>query len=328
MAGKTRTPEAIHGKRQEAKSLLKNDRLRSVIELTIVLALLEIWLWGSRSAIVFRIIAGIAIAIILLKSILRPNNYAWNSGLPAWDAFTSWRNVIAVTLVLGVAMFLFAGLLYVEGETWRPGRLEQIFEIKRLSEKIFIVVVQQLALCLFLFPAFFRISGSRKIALVSAAVVFGLLHLPSLFLTAIVTGSAALWLFLFGRSRRLPPLIVSHIVLAVLAAALFPERLTYNLAVGSNALPVAQNYARLAKGDLAAKYEEWKSDAYYRKNGNSGRDFIVALYRDVLRRSAPKSEIEILSRRIQESNRAEIVARFMKSKEYLALRCRVDRRCD
>ncbi|MBX3512925.1 MAG: CPBP family intramembrane metalloprotease [Xanthobacteraceae bacterium] len=328
MAGKTRAPEAIHGKLQEAGSLLKNDRLRSAIELTIVLGLIEIWLWSSTSAIVFRIVAGIAIAVILLKNILRPNADAWNSGLPTWDAYTSWRNVIAVTLVLGVTAFAISGFLYVEGETWRPGRIEQIFEIKRLPEKIFIIAVQQAALCLFLFPVLYRISRSRSAALVLAAVTFGLLHLPSLFLAAIVTAMAALWLFLFGRTRRLPPLIVSHFVLAVLAAALFPERLTYNLAVGRNALPTAQNYERLAIGDLAAKFGEWKSDAYYRKNGNSDRDFIIALYRDVLRRSAPKSEIEILSRRLQESNRAEIVARFMKSKEYLALRCRVDRRCD
>lgn len=185
-----------------------------------------------------------------------------------------------------------------------PGRIERLLELKQLAGKAFIVIVQQLVLYLFFFPSLYRITGNRKAAFVLTVIIFGVLHLPSLLLVCIAAAVAAVWLFLFERSRRLMPLMVSHIVLVVLASAVLPERLAYNLAVGRSALPVAQSYARLAEGPLARKYDEWKSDAYYKKNGSTGRAFIVALYRDVLRRGATESEIETLLLSPHRNNRA------------------------
>lgn len=310
------------------KRLLANDRTRSAIELAIVLALAEIWFWSGVSAAIYRALAGAIIAAIVLKNVLRPGSDAGNTGRRLWSTRASWMNAIAITCVLAAGAILIAELLSGEGEAWRLGRIEPILEPAQLANKALIVAVQQLVLCLFFYPSLYRITGNRKAAVVVTAIVFGVLHLPSLLLAGLAVVAAAVWLFLFERSQRLAPLIASHIVLAVVAAAVFPERLSYNLAVGRNALPVAQNYERLTEGAPAGKYEEWKSNAYYEKNGNADRAFIIALYRDVLRRSAAESEIETLLLRLHRSNRAEVVARFMSSKEFLELRCRVDAFCN
>lgn len=309
------------------RTLLTSDRTRSAIELVIFLVLAEIWLWSSASTTAYRVFAGAIIAIIVLRNVLRSNSDAWSAVRPLWSAPASWTVAVVVICVLVAGAIISAQLFYVEGEAWRLGRIERFFEAKQLASKIIIIVVQQIALCLFLFPSLYRISGSRKVAFLATPIIFGILHLPSLFLVIVTAAMAVVWLFLFERSQRLLPLIVIHFVLAVVATAVFPERLTYNLAVGQNAVPTAQDYERLTKGVLAGKYDEWKSDKYYQKNGSADRAFIVALYRDVLRRGASESEINAFLLKLRQTNRAEVVSVFMTSKEFLELRCRVDASC-
>lgn len=101
------------------KTPLTNDRTRSAIELVVVLVLAEIWLWIGASAAIYRALAVAAIAIVVLKNVLRSNSDAWNTGRPLWSAQKSWIIVIAATCVLGAVAILGAELLYVEGETWR-----------------------------------------------------------------------------------------------------------------------------------------------------------------------------------------------------------------
>ena len=306
---------------------LKNDRSRSAIELAIVLVLAEIWLWSSAFTVLYRTIAGVIIAFIVLRNAVRLGSAARKAGQSLWDARTSWIAAITVTCVLAAGAALSAQFFYTEGEQWRLGRLERILEPRVLADKAFIVILQQALLCCFIFPMFQKSIGSRKAALAATAVVFGLLHLPSLLLAAMASFIAVVWLLLFERSQRLAPLMVSHFILAVTAAAVFPERLTYNFAVGRNALPIAQSYERITEGNLADKYREWKSTAYYDKCGRSDRIFIIALYRDILRRGATEAEIDAWLRTLHRSSRAEAVARFMNSKEFSKLRCALEGAC-
>jgi membrane protease YdiL (CAAX protease family) len=308
--------------------LMTNDRVRSAVELATVLVLTEIWLWTSPSALLYRALAGGVIVFIVARNIFRTYPEDRKAGQPLWGGRESWIATLAITCVLGAGAILLAYGLYAEGEQWRLGRLERILEPRVFAEKVFIVVLQQLILCRFLFPLFRRVVGNRKAALAVTAIAFGLLHLPSLFLALMAAAVAVMWLFLFERSRRLVPLMVSHLVLVIIAAALFPERLAYNLAVGRNALPIARYYERVAEGTLAGRYDEWKSDAYYEKHGHSDRTYIIALYRDVLRRGVSESEIDAWLLKLHDTNRAEAIVRFINSKEYLELRCRMENACD
>jgi hypothetical protein len=55
------------------------------------------------------------------------------------------------------------------------------------------------------------------VAVAVAAVLFGLVHLPDLVLTALCTAAGAVWVAIYLRWRNLWPLGLSHVVLGVLA---------------------------------------------------------------------------------------------------------------
>jgi hypothetical protein len=307
--------------------LLKTDRKRIIVELTIVVLLAEVWLWSSPSAVFYRAIAAVAIACIVGSRVVRRDEDSWNlAGL--WDARSTWIAALALTSLLAAGMFLGMLAFYTEGEQWRLWRLERIVEPKVFADKVFIVALQQVLLCWYLLPALRKITGINTAALAATAVTFGSFHLPNLMLASVTAATAVAWLLIFERGRRLSPIIVSHFILAITAAAVLPERLSYDLAVGWKALPIAERYQRLGEGRLAEDYKEWKSDAYYARNGGSDRAFILALYRDVLRRPASISEVENWVRALQRSSRADAVARFIDSKEYSALRCKTQGACE
>ena len=54
-----------------------------------------------------------------------------------------------------------------------------------------------------------------------------------------------IWIMLYSRSGRLAPLILSHMILATLAHGGLPERLTYDMRVGSSALADQERFTAL-----------------------------------------------------------------------------------
>jgi len=304
-----------------------SDRRTSAIELVVVLLLLEVCIWIGASHYYYRLLAGAMLAVVGLYSIVRQRHDIWKTSKPPWSTLTSWIVIIAITCALAAGAVLGAEIFYAEGEKFRWGRLERFLGWKALLDKALIVVIQQVLLYRFLFPLLFNVFGSRGIAFGATAVVFGVLHLPSVFLVGLTTAMAVIWLYLYERSRRLGPLIICHFVLAVVASGVLPERLTYNLAVGQNALPLVRSYERLAEDKLAAKYDELKSNVYYEKSGGTDRSFIIALYRDVLHRSPAEMEIAPWLLALDRRNRAEVVREFLDSKEFRA-RCGLQQECD
>jgi hypothetical protein len=291
--------------------LLTSGRTRSIVDLVIVLVLVEVWLWSSTAKDLYRVYAGAVIALIVFYSFRRRSSDAWKTDRPLWSARFTWIVVLAMTCALGAGAVLAAELLYIEGEQLRSGRLERALDPRGLAGKGLIVILQQFGLYHFFFPSFLQIFRSRTIAIGATAVAFGALHLPGVVLVGLTAAMAVIWLHVFARCQRLVPLIASHLALAVVANAVFPERLTYNFAVGRNAVPIAQGYGRLAEGPLAARFDEFRSNAYYEKNGNTDRAFIVALYRDVLQRAPAEAEIGASLSMLRRRSRAEVVMRFL-----------------
>jgi len=308
-------------------NLLANNRIRSAMELLLVLVIVEVWLWDSTAKGLYRVFAILLIALIGLNHFIRPRPDAWKISQASWGVLASWVIIIGVTCALSAVAILSAEFIYTEGEQLRLSRLERIFNPQFLAAKALVVTVQQLALYRFLFPSMLEIFRSRSVAFCATALTFGALHLPSTFLVSLTIAMAALWLYLFERSQRLVPLIFCHFALAIVASTVFPERLTYNLAVGQNALPVARKYERLFREPLTAKYNELKSNAYYVQNGGADRTFIRALYRDVLQRIPAEKEIGAWLPTLHRSSRAEVVAEFLNSKEFVELRCRLQGEC-
>ena len=309
-------------------ALLKDDRRRIVVELTIVVVLAELWLWSSPSAILYRATAAVAIACIVVSRIACGDQDPWKSPRLSWDARSTWITATALTCLLAAVMILGMLAFYAEGEQWRLWRLERILEPKVFADKAFMVVLQQVLLCWYVLPAFRKSTGDNTIAIAATALTFGSFHLPSFLLASITAATAVAWLLIFERGRRISPLILSHFILAIAAATVLPERLSYDLAVGRKAMPIAERYQRLGEGRLAEEYKEWKSNAYYVRNGASDRSFILALYRDILGRNASSAEVENWLRALQRSSRADAVAKFIDSKEYSALRCKIQAACE
>lgn len=310
------------------KRLSTNDRSRAAIELAIVFVLTETWLWSSSTNKLYHLFIAIVLASIVVTFLINQKHRTAMVEPPVWSASQSWIAMIAITCALGALTYFSASFLYSDGEQLRIGRLDRLLIPRILADKAFIVILQQFILCRFLFPLYRDIFRRRTAAFGATAATFGVLHLPSMFLVGVTAATAAIWLLLFERSRRLAPLIVSHLILVIIAAAVFPQRLGYNLAVGRNALPIAHLYRQITEGPDADKYAQFKSSTYYEMNGSNDSAFIRALYRDILRRSPSDAEIDAWLPTLHQNGRAEAVAQFLGSPEYLALRCRHDGVCD
>ncbi|RXH57788.1 CPBP family intramembrane glutamic endopeptidase [Granulicella sibirica] len=92
--------------------------------------------------------------------------------------------------------------------------------------------VQQFLMMDFFLPRFLRLSTRPAYAVLTAAGVFALAHLPNPVLTVLtlVWGLVGCWHFL--RYRNLYPLALSHAILGITIAVCVPGYVTHNMRVG------------------------------------------------------------------------------------------------
>ena len=314
---------AVSNLTQRIDRLLGTGPLRAAAELVLVIAAFQIGIWN---------VFGAANRPYLVAALAMPIFIAWlghrrrqRTGVaatePAWSLGQTWAIVTVITVLLAVLILIASALIRTEGERLDPTLPSKLVNAGWLAKHVSAVVIQQIALHFFLFPACFEIVRHRAPARMIGAAVFGILHLPSMTFLALTFVGALIWSWLFERSRRLTPLIVSHFVLAQAVSSAMPERLTYNMAVGARALQQARAYQKVAEEPLASLYTELQSDAYYARNGGTDADFIRALYRDVLRRDAIDAEINAALPSLRTRSRADIVVRFLMMAEHLKRQC-------
>jgi hypothetical protein len=169
---------------------------------------------------------------------------------------------------------------------------------------------QQLVLQGFIAPLSLVLFGRRRASAVLAALIFGVLHLPSPTLAAVTGTSALVWIGLFRRRGFIGPLIASHILLATLAFAALPDRLTLRLRVGVCARDNLAHYAALEAPPAQAFLREltahgvvgrlWGGDflreltahgVVGRLWGGDAAACVQELYRLIFGRSATPSEV-------------------------------------
>jgi hypothetical protein len=73
-------------------------------------------------------------------------------------------------------------------------------------------------------------------------------HLPNLLLAALAAAAALLWCGLYLRTRRLAPLLLSHLILALVARGACGDAI-YNMRIGAAALPMLPRQLAAADGD-------------------------------------------------------------------------------
>ncbi len=187
--------------------------------------------------------------------------------------------------------------------------------LQRLARATF----QQLVLLTFVWPLLCEVFGTKRLATAIAGILFGVLHLPSLGYAALAAGCAWMWVILYRRGRRIFPLILSHAVIAAVASVVVPPRVHYDMNVGSEAARLAPRYRMLASEQGREILRVVTSDDYYQSQGGTDRDWITALYRDILGRKPAAWEVDFwLHWKVSRSNQ-RVARHFIMSDELLSL---------
>jgi hypothetical protein len=207
-------------------------RRRDLLELLVGygLILLVIWTPNPWQRLLYWLAAGFILVV------------SWRS-FNGWSAMgVRWSNLLQSLWIVGLGLLGAAvaiAIAYRIG-TLRPwhGPLELV---QRFWGYAICACLQQFLLQTFFLQRFLRLVSSKELAVLLAAGIFSLAHLPNPILTVatLVFGVAACALFL--HYRNLWPLAITHAILGVCIALCFPGPVTHNMRVGLGYLEYRPN---------------------------------------------------------------------------------------
>lgn len=306
------------------------ERSRAVAELLTVVGLLEAELWYLRSQgpAWVNVLVYAAIVAVLWLSRERRRKAGLVTTFVDVGARRAWLEVAGAALILSTALMVAARLVGDANETFEFVFLDKppLKLFNWLVGKFGAALGQQLALQMFLWPACFEVTKGRASGAILAASIFGLIHLPSPTLVAITTLAGAAWIFFYQRTGRLAPLVLSHMILATLAHGGLPERLTYDMRVGSTATADMKRFRELNDPrirvinrrlkDHRASLRRYTSPAYYDAQGGDLPGFVRGLFRDLLGRPATDADVAFWAARKLAKPLDEIPSILLASDEY------------
>jgi hypothetical protein len=243
----------------------------------------------------------------------------------------SWLEVLVVSAVMSALLVVAANFLGDASETFEFVFLDKppLKMAQWLVGKFAAALGQQLALQLFLWPVCYELTRSKTGGTILAASIFGLIHLPSLTLVAITVIAGSAWIWLYQRTGRLAPLVLSHMILATLAHGGLPERLTYDMRVGQSATADLKRFAELSNPKYRVairRLKENRSDLkyytsaeYFQAQGDNLPGFIRGLYRDILNRPPSETDVAYWINLRLPNPRVDIPTFFLSSDEYAAV---------
>jgi hypothetical protein len=255
-----------------------------------VLFELDLWYFGGQPPGGQRIALLAALLAILGFSGLRRSIWSGPRGRPV----SAWAEALAGTAAMGLALLVGSLALHRDYEGLAFGFLavSPRQSAAWLGQKVLEAGGQQLALQGFIAPLSLVLVGRRRASAMLAAVIFGVLHLPSWTLAAVTGASALVWIGLFRRRGFIGPLIASHVLLATLAYAALPDRLTLRLRVGACAWDNLAHYTALKAPPAQAFLRELTAPGVMgRLWGGDAAACVQDLYRLIFGRSATPSEV-------------------------------------
>jgi Type II CAAX prenyl endopeptidase Rce1-like len=306
------------------------ERYRPVAELVVVIGLLESELWflrantpGWLNALVFA-----AIVLVAWVSHQRRHKAGFVATFSEVGVLRTWIEVVSACVILSAILWFAALMVGDVNETFEFVFLDKPPEKLALwlLGKFVAVLGQQMALQFFLWPSCFEVTKNRTSGAILAATIFGLIHLPSPTLVAITSLAGVAWIASYQRSGRLAPLVLSHMILATLAHGALPERLTFDMRVGSAAVADMKRFDELNDPRIRlinrrlkmnrASLKQYTSQAYYDAQGGTMPGFIRGLFRDILDRAATDSDVGFWTTRPLANPRVDIVNILLASDEY------------
>jgi len=228
-------------------------RRQAVLELTLALSLIELVLWPLSDSPARVPLCG-ALAAVCAFSVWRRWERLEESLSSRKSVLSAWTITSLVTLALGILVVVFGwslGILRSDELLRMPVRTVGDW----LGVKLPTVAVQQLLLQWFFLPLMLdivvgserRSIARRGLAVLLCGTLFAMVHLPNLLLVLLTLGAGTIWCTLYLNHKRVAPLIVSHLVLAVLAANV-GHVYVLNMSVGSRCVPLLPRWVQLADG--------------------------------------------------------------------------------
>lgn len=209
-------------------------RLWSCVEVLSIVGLIEFYLWFLKGT-PQKFYKNVTVALIVTLvgfSIWRLRNCV----PPKKNWLSAWIKVIAGSALLSGVMLTAAWTLEIlNTEAYSDFWAKIISDQTWFKRKLGTVVAQQVALQLCLLPACLQLTNSRWGGTLLAAVLFGLIHSPNPYLMLLTLVAGVFWCWMWLDSRRIVPLVCSHIFLAVLAREYCNDAL-YNMRVGRDTL--------------------------------------------------------------------------------------------
>jgi hypothetical protein len=191
-----------------------------------------------------------------------------------------------------------------------------------VSRRLMWAAWYQLLLQTFLWPNLRQLVATDRQATVASALFFGLLHLPVLAFAAAASVCGWVWTVLFRRGRRLLPVILSHTILAGFSSVAVPPRVLHDMQVGAEAVESRPRYRTLASDQARQILRVVNSEEYYRAQGGVDRQWIAALYRDILGREPAAIEVDFWIQWKQTRTNRKVARHFVISDEFRALQTR------
>jgi len=306
------------------------ERSRPIAELVVVVGLLEAELWFLRAngPAWLNVVIYATIVAVAWLSHERRRRAGFVATFREVGAPRAWLEVFAACAVLSATLMLAARLVGDSNETFEFVFLDKPPDKLALwvFGKFAAALGQQLALQLFLWAACFEVTRGRASGAVLAATIFGLLHLPSPSLVAITSLAGVVWIILYQRSGRLAPLVVSHMILATLAHGALPERLTFDMRVGSTAMADTKRFEELNDPRIRvinrrlkenrASLKHFTSQTYFDAQGGTMPALIRGLLRDILGRNATEADVAYWMNCKLANPRVDIASILLASDEY------------
>jgi hypothetical protein len=200
---------------EPARNVEPPSARRAAFELVVLLAMLEWVLWtGSKHVLpeILRVASGLVLlaVVVALAALQRPSRSSLGLAPASWWRGCEWLaaftcSSIAIMGAIGTWTGTLGNVEHLGRWVWRTWHIEGMQQLL-----LQVLLVPRLAV-LMTGPAW-RIS-------VAAGLVFSLLHLPNLPLTALTLIAGVFWCEWFRRFKNLPALWLSHVLLA--AAALY-----------------------------------------------------------------------------------------------------------
>lgn len=278
-----------------------------------------VWIPNNDLSIYLKGLFCVVLAAMGIRAFQRNRRSHLLTASPRWNSSQTLGTTTLATLA--VVSLLLASAWAGNVLEWEANFLLFDKPKVRLSNWVFQIIVsvvfQQVVLNFILFPLCLEITRHLIRAVLLGSVLFATAHLPNPILVGATFIASILWLGLFEKGRRIGPLILSHLILALSLRYFLPAYLHNNLRVGKDAVPGVRRMVWIFQNDMIPKIAHYSSLRYYHEQGGQSIPFANALYRDILGRTEHKDIVDVWAEETSLQSRTGIVLGFLLSHEYI-----------